>query len=165
MYEQLGNIGDFIGGMAVVVTLVYLAVQVRQNTRQQRLSQQDALTSALAEAFDPIYESDQAERITRVLADEDMDATDIFVAECVLYRIYYAFEVAYQRAADGVLDDEAMKRLDDIAGFLLASPGGERWWCVRGRTRFGPEFAAHVDSLLDLVHKQGTDLPVWVPNR
>jgi hypothetical protein len=32
--EALGNIGDFIGGIGVVVTLLYLVMQIRQNTRQ-----------------------------------------------------------------------------------------------------------------------------------
>lgn len=32
MLDTLGNLGDFIDGIAVVITLIYLAVQVRQNT-------------------------------------------------------------------------------------------------------------------------------------
>ena len=34
--EDLGNLGDFIGGLAVIATLVYLAVQIRQNSRMLR---------------------------------------------------------------------------------------------------------------------------------
>lgn len=75
---------------------------MRQNTQQQRLNQQDALTNSIADAFNPIYESDQAERLSRSLANGNVDTTDIFVAECVLYRIYYAFEIAHLRAASGV---------------------------------------------------------------
>lgn len=30
---QLANLGEFVGGVAVLVTLVYLAVQIRMNTR------------------------------------------------------------------------------------------------------------------------------------
>ncbi len=30
---QLANLGEFIGGLAVLVTLIYLALQVRQSTR------------------------------------------------------------------------------------------------------------------------------------
>jgi hypothetical protein len=33
LLEGLGNIGDFIGGIGVVITLVYLAMQIRHNTR------------------------------------------------------------------------------------------------------------------------------------
>ena len=32
--DALGNLGDFIGGIAVIVTLVYLANQIRQTPRR-----------------------------------------------------------------------------------------------------------------------------------
>ena len=38
MIENLGNIGDFVGGVGVFVALIYLATLVRQNTRSLRLS-------------------------------------------------------------------------------------------------------------------------------
>lgn len=31
--ETLGNLGDFFGGIAVIATLIYLAVQIRANTQ------------------------------------------------------------------------------------------------------------------------------------
>ena len=31
--QDLGNLGEFIGAIAVVISLVYLAAQIRQNTR------------------------------------------------------------------------------------------------------------------------------------
>jgi len=34
--QFLGNLGEFIGGLAVIVSLVYLALQVRQNTQSLR---------------------------------------------------------------------------------------------------------------------------------
>jgi hypothetical protein len=33
-----GNIGDLVGGLGVVITLIYLAVQIRQNTATVRAS-------------------------------------------------------------------------------------------------------------------------------
>ena len=30
---QLANLGEFVGGVAVMVTLIYLALQVRQSNR------------------------------------------------------------------------------------------------------------------------------------
>ena len=35
--ESLASLGEIVGAVAVVVSLLYLAVQVRQNTRAQRL--------------------------------------------------------------------------------------------------------------------------------
>ena len=36
--ETLGNLGDFVGGIAVVVTLIYLALQIRQNTQATKVA-------------------------------------------------------------------------------------------------------------------------------
>ena len=38
--QLLGNYGEFLGAIAVVVTLGYLGVQIRQNTERERLAQE-----------------------------------------------------------------------------------------------------------------------------
>lgn len=47
MLEALGNIGDFVSGIGVVATLVYLVLQIRQNTRE--LEHNSELVRASAE--------------------------------------------------------------------------------------------------------------------
>ena len=37
-FEALGNLGDYVGGIAVILSLAYLALQIRQNTRMLRAS-------------------------------------------------------------------------------------------------------------------------------
>jgi hypothetical protein len=49
MLESLGNLGDFLGGVGVVITLIYLAVQIRQNTAQLRSTAEQARLSSLDE--------------------------------------------------------------------------------------------------------------------
>ena len=34
--SELGDLGDFLGGIGVIVTLVYLAIQIRRNTQAVR---------------------------------------------------------------------------------------------------------------------------------
>ena len=41
--QLLGNYGEFVGAVAVVGTLVYLAAQIRQNTRAMEEGQRMAL--------------------------------------------------------------------------------------------------------------------------
>ena len=38
LFELLGNLGEFFGAIAVVATLIYLAIQIRQNSAQLRIS-------------------------------------------------------------------------------------------------------------------------------
>ena len=41
--EDLGNLGEFVGAIGVVVSLVYLAYQIRQNTAAVRASTHQAM--------------------------------------------------------------------------------------------------------------------------
>lgn len=40
---ELGALGEFVGAIAVVITLAYLAIQIRQNTRAMEESKRLAL--------------------------------------------------------------------------------------------------------------------------
>ena len=48
---ELGAIGEFIGAIAVVVTLIYLAFQMRQNTNALKLNTARSVTEELQEMF------------------------------------------------------------------------------------------------------------------
>ena len=54
---ELGAIGEFIGAIAVVVTLVYLTVQLRQNTNALRSNSWQAIQDA-EQRFDMLLASD-----------------------------------------------------------------------------------------------------------
>jgi hypothetical protein len=59
-------IGDFVGGIAVIVTLLYLAVQLRHHTRStKRASMQSTMLAAQNVAILPAQYRDLA-RIVRV---------------------------------------------------------------------------------------------------
>ena len=44
--QDLGNLGEFIGSVAVVVTLIYLAIQIRQQTAATRIRMRQAISDA-----------------------------------------------------------------------------------------------------------------------
>ena len=48
--EDPGNAGDFVGALAVVAALIYLAVQLRQNTKQMVENGEEARLAALERA-------------------------------------------------------------------------------------------------------------------
>ena len=47
--ENLGNIGDFVGGLGVVATLIYLAIQIRQNTAALKTASRQDVTNGFRE--------------------------------------------------------------------------------------------------------------------
>ena len=49
MLESLGNIGEFLGALAVLISLVYLAIQIRQNTQTVRSATHQAWVTGVAQ--------------------------------------------------------------------------------------------------------------------
>jgi hypothetical protein len=85
--NELGSIGEVISALAVVVTLWYLAVQIRQNThameegRRLALAQTyqvraDALQSMLVQAADSQYIGPLITKLTQLGYPEDVSALD-----------------------------------------------------------------------------------------
>ncbi|NIU08761.1 hypothetical protein GWN42_09780, partial [candidate division KSB1 bacterium] len=62
---ELGAIGEFVGGIAVVLTLVYLAVQIRQSTNSTRSSAYQSWVNA----HESLFSSMQDEKFTKVIFD------------------------------------------------------------------------------------------------
>jgi hypothetical protein len=84
---ELGALGELIGAIAVVVTLVYLAVQIRQNTRSMEESRRlalaqtyqmraDALQAMLVRAADSEHIGPLITRLTQRGYPEDVAALE-----------------------------------------------------------------------------------------
>ena len=54
-WDAVGAIAESVGALGVIFSLVYLALQVRQNTQQIRLSRFQETSCSLREGFAPIY--------------------------------------------------------------------------------------------------------------
>ncbi|MFC1662359.1 hypothetical protein ACFL3S_13055 [Gemmatimonadota bacterium] len=77
-WEAVGAIGEVIGAAGVILTLVYLAHQIRQNTRAIRAQTHQAITAAnLGMAMSMAESEGLAEVLVRGLADFDsLDPAD-----------------------------------------------------------------------------------------
>ena len=109
MLDELGNIGDFLGGIGVVVTLVYLAAQIRQNTAQLRANAESMRTAALDETQRSmnhwreaiIHRKDVAELWERGLSSGDqLDSADQIRFGLLLGELIYAWQAIYRRAVN-----------------------------------------------------------------
>lgn len=80
--ELLGNYGEFVGAIAIVITLVYLAVQLRQNTLMMRAS----IRQARSDSSVQLYSLGATSAIAEIRAKERRGEalTDVEEARAVL---------------------------------------------------------------------------------
>jgi hypothetical protein len=148
LIQELGNIGDFIGGIGVVVTLLYLAVQIRQNSRTVKAASAQAMLSSLAQTLSSLGASSQAARVF-VIGQTDVDQlTDDEQAQFALWLLgwFRILEQAYYQYRLGGLDPVLWDGHAAQLRSTMQSPAVRRWWAVRGPL-FHPAFRRFIDEL------------------
>ena len=136
---QLANLGEFIGGVAVLVTLIYLALQVRHTRRQ--LDEQSLSTAfqILYEGWDPVFSRENRELLYDGLSQSrELDESEYFAFTLLLGRIL-GTSLGIERSGEAT-----QKAMFPTVEFLLKDfPGGVAWAeRARGIPAFGPSFEA-----------------------
>ena len=84
--EDLGNLGEFLGAIGVIVTLAYLALEIRQNTRMMRASiRQARADSALQNQTMTAASNELQEAFLKDEAGEPLDPIE--ARRLVSYRV------------------------------------------------------------------------------
>jgi hypothetical protein len=95
--QLLGNYGEFLGAIAVFATLVYLAIQIRQNTAAQRTATELATADVAyktAAAYSRFYQMLADEGLAEIWAkaqrNADLSATDEVRLRAMVSELTYA---------------------------------------------------------------------------
>jgi hypothetical protein len=147
--SQLADIGELLGGIAVVASLIYLAIQIRQNTRTARASTLHQNTDLWTNMWLRLAEPNIARAYVSGMAGQHdirpLQFTQFFF---VCRAMFLAFENQYYQMRLGVLDPEAYAGYErSISTQFLAFRGFRFWWELN-RSVFSPDFVDHVDAMI-----------------
>ena len=126
---ELGALGEFVGAIGVILTLVYLAIQIRQNTRGIRASTVQAIQSAMNDAHSSVRNDLDSARVFRIgLAAQDLTVDELVQFRMLMYSVFAQFESIFFQKQQGTLDQEIFERHCQAMDFYLSTPGGRAWW-------------------------------------
>ena len=147
MLENLGNIGDFIGGLAVVVTLIYLALQIRQNTASVQAATVQSAAQANAELMDRFGSDPELLKfyIEGVQDFESLSPDDRARFSSVMGSIMHRGEGMVDQVERGLLPPEALEGAANRLRGTFAGPGTLAWW-GRGKYVYSANFQRWVDD-------------------
>ncbi len=129
-FEELGGLGEFISAIAVVASLVYVASQLRQNTRSLRTASFQAVMQTASE-HTRLFVKDAAVTGLYLRGIESYSALDPVEQQrfgFMMLNTVWSFEIALSLHEEGIYTDS---RLQAQLGHLLSeitSPGGAEWW-------------------------------------
>ncbi len=150
--QDWGAIGEIVGALAVVASLIYLAAQIRQNTRQISLNLESAKLAAFEQNVEAgnrarevlIADPAVAELFLRGLADyRNLPTTDRFRCNMLFRNLLTAIQGGYIRQLAIGGDAEQLKGMEKTLDTLLKNPGIHQW-LGEVEPDWRPEFADFV---------------------
>src|SRR5262249_24490370 len=134
--------------LAVVLSVLYLAVQVYQSMRVAKLAMQDAASTALRDVTKRFMENAELERIWRV-GVEDISALSVEERSRFFHAAYQflkAFETIIFHFVYGLMDGDLWKSWHGLLRHYFVPPGFALYWRVRPEL-FSRLFRVFVTSL------------------
>ena len=145
--SELGALGELFASIGVLITLIFLVFQIRQNTITMRRANLRQATESNARALCALLDEGVSELFIRGLNSLDS------LSEVERYRFDNAFfqwisscEQAFIDKRDDTFSADSFVVYENaIVGYLL-TPGGKQWW-EESQAWFSPPFRDDVNRL------------------
>jgi len=145
-WDVLGAVGDFVGGIAVVISLIYVGFQVRQNSNSVRAASHIAIKQLTTEITNQICTGDMARVYVQGLKDSaGLAVEDRVRFNSLILSLFGAYEAEFYQRHFGTIPSELQSPSRQQAQFHLRQPGVRHWWDNGGRLRFSRQFVDSVE--------------------
>jgi hypothetical protein len=147
-WDEISAISQAIGSIAVVFSVLYLAIQVHHSTRIAKLAAQDAATASLRDVTKPFAENAELARIWRI-GLEDLKSLSLEEQARFFHSTYQflkAFETIHFHHVYGLMDEQIWNGWCGLLKHYVASPGINEYWKVR-HDLFSVRFQQFIASL------------------
>ena len=144
--ESINIWAQLIASIGVIISLFYLAAQVRQNTRSARAIVVDSLARSMHDLVLEMPQNDQLLKIATTLGDWK-GATELERARYASFMLGYfkLFENAWFQMRKGTLERDQWEGYDAFLRSVWMQPSVKTWWSMR-RMFFAPGFRQYVES-------------------
>ena len=149
--EQLSYAAQIVGTVGVILSLVFVGYQVRQNTATLQRNEHNSTMSQWTVIRMAIAQNrDISELMTSGLHGErDLDAADQLRLEQFLAEYAWAGFHIWDRTRRGVFPKGTFEMTGgSLLCEILGTPRGRAWWQTAMSGGFIPEYVAAVDSML-----------------
>jgi hypothetical protein len=155
--QDFGSIGELVGGLAVLISFLYLARQIRQSSRAARAATEQSIAQGWALALSiPAQNSHNSDVYYRGLRDPAaLSESELSHFSLMLQLLFNQYEQAYLSYRDGTFSQRRWVRIDNAIRSYLPRPGFKFWWEVLGNL-LTAEFAEYLKRRIDEASETAT---------
>ena len=144
--EQLGSIGEFVGSLAVLITLGYLSIQTRQMNKANRQRSHADILTRRNEVLRAQYEHPELLKVlSKGSSGEPMDAMEAQCFTVWMTTLMSHLQDTYVQFKAGLLDRNVWEAEQRIGATLFTQPGFLNWW-EHGQQFLTPEFVSVMEN-------------------
>jgi hypothetical protein len=150
-WDALGAIGEVLGSLLVLATLIYLAIQTRDLNKQSQAEARYAFVDAVAEINMVIAQNKETASVWRrgLESCENLDADERMQFFMLIGQYVNLWSVMHQLYEDRLLPQTQWTIVKNDITSILGSNGGREFWSNGGEAAFDESFADFVRTELN----------------
>lgn len=156
---SLADLASLTSSVAVLVSLIFLGLQIRQSNRNQRSLMQQGRSTRNVDLLCRLGDPKVSEVFVRVAKAEELSDVDYFVLYGYMASVFWSYEDCFLQFRSGMLDAASWE--SDVATLkrLLSNPAYRAVWRA-ARGAGGEEYKAFLDGLAaEAKHTPPANLP------
>jgi hypothetical protein len=132
-WEMLAGIGQLAAVCIGIPSIIYLAVQIREQTKERRQSAVNALTVQWGDLTKALHEDAEfaALYLRGIQSFHGLDAVSKLRFSAFQNRFFKNFEGMYYSRREGILSPELWDEIERTMSDFLAYDGVRQWWETR----------------------------------
>jgi hypothetical protein len=146
--EEYSFLFDVLSAISVVISLVYLGYQIRQNTRAMRRTVAREITRDLNELGRYFIEMPDLIDVYFKANDQpkELNAAEQFRFQILVMTVISNFDLAIGYHKDGLIGEASIDTYAQSIHQLFRSPIVEEWWHKEGHVMYSAELCKFVEK-------------------
>ena len=149
-WDAIGAIGEVLGAIVTIGTIIYLAIQIRHNREATQASSENEANMQFTRFCERIADDRKLQKTWDLVAANDPDLTEEDALHFVwnIAGMMYTCEAVWKQNRGGFLSNDTWANWERFSLGMLRIPLLRRWWDDR-RSLHSPEFFDYFDKLLE----------------
>jgi ABC-type antimicrobial peptide transport system permease subunit len=147
--QEWGALGEMIGGIAIVFSLIYVGAQIRQNTKATKSATANATIATTTAWYTAIGNNKQSSTLMwNYFADPyPLSPEEKLQFVMNLHGLFMSFQNSYYLVTEGTLEKRIQESMTEVIVGVKDQPGFQLFWEQR-KSIFFKEFRDYVESIL-----------------
>ena len=147
--SDLASIAEIVGAVAIVVSLIYVGIQVNDSTRAVRSATANQTSTAISSWYSDLGTNFQASEVfvRGIASPKSLSPAEAAQFIYLMHGLFFQYQGAFYLTEEGTLDSDIQQSLVNTLLGVREQPGFLMYWEQRG-SMFEPDFRGFVDDVI-----------------